>query len=83
MCIRDSAYIDRMSDLCGPCRYRPGSRSGEDACPYTAGYWSFLHRHRALLGRGARTAGPVRGLDRLGDLPELLRQERERGDRAP
>ncbi|MFF3724266.1 cryptochrome/photolyase family protein [Streptomyces erythrochromogenes] len=77
------AYIDRMSDLCGPCRYRPGSRSGEDACPYTAGYWSFLHRHRALLGRGARTAGPVRGLDRLGDLPELLRQEHDRGDSAP
>ncbi|WP_225884523.1 cryptochrome/photolyase family protein [Streptomyces sp. fd1-xmd] len=77
------AYIDRMSDLCGPCRYRPGSRSGADACPYTAGYWAFLHRHRALLERGARTAGPVRGLDRLGDLPELLRQERDRGDSAP
>lgn len=33
------AYIDRMSDLCGPCRYRPGRRVGEEACPFTAGYW--------------------------------------------
>ncbi|MFE3991811.1 cryptochrome/photolyase family protein [Streptomyces goshikiensis] len=77
------AYIDRMSDLCGDCRYRPDRRVGEDACPFTAGYWSFLHRHRDLLRGNVRTAGPVSGLDRLRDLPELLRQEHDRGDRAP
>ncbi|WP_327265207.1 cryptochrome/photolyase family protein [Streptomyces sp. NBC_01232] len=77
------AYINRMSDLCGPCRYRPGSRVGEDACPFTAGYWSFLHRHQALLRHNARTAGAVRGLDRLDDLPQLLRQEHDREGEAP
>ena len=29
------AYIDRMSDFCGGCRYDPRVRVGEDACPFT------------------------------------------------
>ncbi|MFE5628808.1 cryptochrome/photolyase family protein [Streptomyces sp. NPDC056463] len=72
------AYIDRMSDLCGPCPYHPDRRTGEDACPFTAGYWAFLHRHRDRLGRNARMSRAVRGLDRLRDLSALLEQERER-----
>ncbi|WP_432065086.1 cryptochrome/photolyase family protein [Streptomyces sp. C10-9-1] len=72
------AYIDRMSDLCGPCAYRPDRRVGEDACPFTAGYWAFVHRHRDRLERNPRTAQAARGLGRLKDLPELLRQEQGR-----
>ncbi|MFB7861328.1 cryptochrome/photolyase family protein [Streptomyces sp. NPDC056069] len=77
------AYIDRMSDLCGPCPYRPDRRVGEDACPFTAGYWAFLHRHRGTLRHNARISRAVHGLDRLRDLPALLEQERERGGQAP
>ena len=33
------AYINRMSDHCGDCRFDPKKRLGEDACPFTAGYW--------------------------------------------
>ncbi|MFI8965931.1 cryptochrome/photolyase family protein [Streptomyces sp. NPDC053493] len=77
------AYLSRMSDLCGPCPYRPDRRVGEEACPFTAGYWNFLHRHRGALGRNARMSRAVRGLDRLGDLPALLEQERRRGDGPP
>ncbi|MET8468990.1 cryptochrome/photolyase family protein [Streptomyces sp. NPDC006422] len=77
------AYVHRMSDLCKGCAYRPGDRTGDRACPLTAGYWAFLHRHRARLERNPRTAQPVRGLDRLADLDELLRQERGRGSGAP
>ncbi|MGW4704603.1 cryptochrome/photolyase family protein [Streptomyces sp. NPDC004285] len=81
------AYIDRMSDLCGDCPYRPDRRVGEDACPFTAGYWAFLDRHRDALGRNARMARAVQGLDRLKDLPALLEQERARerlrGDEPP
>ncbi len=77
------AYIHRMSDLCGPCAYRPTERVGERACPYTAGYWAFLHRHRDLLAGNHRTARAVRGLDRLGDLTELLEQVADRGRTAP
>jgi deoxyribodipyrimidine photolyase-related protein len=77
------AYINRMSDYCGPCRYRPTVRVGDDACPFTAGYWAFLHRHRADLAGNHRMAQPLRGLDRLADLDPLLEQERRRGSAAP
>ncbi|MFE3265523.1 cryptochrome/photolyase family protein [Streptomyces sp. NPDC059215] len=77
------AYINRMSDLCGPCAYRPTDRTGDHACPYTAGYWAFLHRHRARLAANHRTAQAVKGLDRLKDLPELLDAAARRGDTPP
>ncbi|MET7683446.1 cryptochrome/photolyase family protein [Streptomyces sp. NPDC005423] len=77
------AYINRMSDFCGPCRYRPTVRAGEDACPYTAGYWAFLHRHRSQLEHNPRMSQAVRGLNRLTDLDALLEQERERGEGPP
>ncbi|WP_328917511.1 MULTISPECIES: cryptochrome/photolyase family protein [unclassified Streptomyces] len=77
------AYIHKMSDLCGPCAYRPTDRVGEHACPYTTGYWAFLHRHRSELSGNHRMARAVQGLDRLGDLPELLEQAAARGGQAP
>lgn len=77
------AYVNRMSDLCGPCRYRPGDRTGEHACPYTAGYWTFLDRHRTRLSHNHRTGAVVRGLDRIADLAEVRRQEHARGDTPP
>ncbi|CAM5530585.1 MULTISPECIES: cryptochrome/photolyase family protein [Streptomyces] len=77
------AYIDRMSDLCGPCAYRPRDRTGEHACPYTTGYWSFLHRHRGPLSGNHRMARAVRGLDRLADLPEVLATAQARGAAPP
>jgi deoxyribodipyrimidine photolyase-related protein len=77
------SYVHRMSDLCGPCRYRPGDRTGERACPCTAGYWTFLDRHRERLVHNHHTAQPVRQLDRLTDLAEVRRQERARGDTPP
>lgn len=76
------AYIHRMSDLCDGCAYRPGDRTGDRACPYTTGYWSFAHRHRAVLAGNHRTARAVQGLDRLGDVEEVLRTDR-RWDRQP
>lgn len=77
------AYIDRMSDYCGGCRYDPGKRLGEDACPFTAGYWSFLDRTRDRLAGNHRMRRPLQGLDRLADLPAVVEQERLRGTAAP
>ncbi|WP_431952799.1 cryptochrome/photolyase family protein [Actinacidiphila sp. bgisy167] len=77
------AYIQRMSDLCGGCAYRPAERTGERACPYTTGYWSFVHRHRDRLAANHRTVRAVRGLERLGNLPEVLALEEERGQGPP
>ncbi|MGI5206085.1 cryptochrome/photolyase family protein [Spirillospora sp. CA-108201] len=76
------AYIDTMSDLCGPCAYRPAERTGERACPYTAGYWEFVHRHRERLSHNHRTARAVKQLERLGDLDEVLADVRRRDPHA-
>ena len=77
------AYIDRMSDFCGGCRYDPKVRVGEDACPFTAGYWNFLAGRRDLLAGNHRMAQALRGIDRLKDLDGVLHQEAERGSAAP
>jgi deoxyribodipyrimidine photolyase-related protein len=72
------AYIDRMTDYCGGCRFDPKVRVGEDACPFTAGYWAFLHRHREVLAGNPRMAQPLAALGRLKDLAEVVEQERHR-----
>jgi deoxyribodipyrimidine photolyase-related protein len=77
------AYINRMSDYCGGCRYDPKVRTGDDACPYTAGYWSFLARNETVLAGNHRMRQPMRGLHRLTDLDALIEQEKARGSRAP
>ena len=77
------AYINRMSDYCGGCRYDPKVRVGDDACPYTAGYWAFLERNRARFRGNHRMRRPLQGLDRLADLDALVEQEKARGSRAP
>src|ERR687893_326996 len=76
------AYIDRMSDYCGGCRYDPRKRLGEDACPFTAGYWAFLERNRERLGPNQRMRRALQGLDRLKGLDEVVEQERLRGTEA-
>jgi deoxyribodipyrimidine photolyase-related protein len=77
------AYIDRMSDYCRGCRFDPRTRLGPDACPFTAGYWAFLDRNRERLAANPRMRNALRGLDRLGDLSEVVAQEQRRGAGAP
>jgi deoxyribodipyrimidine photolyase-related protein len=59
------AYIDRMSDYCGRCRYDVKQRIGDDACPFNALYWDFLIRNQTILGRNNRLAMPYRALLRM------------------
>jgi deoxyribodipyrimidine photolyase-related protein len=61
------AYINRMSDYCGHCRYDVKQRTGEDACPFNALYWDFLARNRSKLGDNQRLAMPYRNWDRMDD----------------
>jgi deoxyribodipyrimidine photolyase-related protein len=72
------AYINRMSNHCGQCRFDPKKRLGPDACPFTAGYWAFTHRHADLLAANMRTARAVSSMNRLTDLQAVLEQERHR-----
>ncbi|WP_299036117.1 cryptochrome/photolyase family protein [uncultured Pseudokineococcus sp.] len=77
------AYINRMSDHCKPCRYKPTVRVGEDACPFTAGYWWFLDRNAERLEGNFRMGRALQGRHRLKDLEALVEQERQRGSDAP
>ena len=65
-------YVNKMTDYCGGCRFDPKVRVGPDACPFTAGYWRFLHRHRERFASNPRMSRAVRGLERLSDLDALL-----------
>ncbi|MFI7274269.1 cryptochrome/photolyase family protein [Streptomyces sp. NPDC049879] len=77
------AYINRMSDFCGGCAYRPGDHAGDRACPYTVGYWAFLDRHRDHFAHHYRMARTVKNLDRLSDLDALREQAAGRGASPP
>ncbi len=56
--ISSGAYIDRMSDYCGHCRYDVKQRVGDNACPFNALYWDFLARHEDKLGTNQRLRMP-------------------------
>ncbi len=72
------AYLNRMSDHCGDCAFDPRTRLGDDACPFTAGYWAWTHRHQELLRANNRTARAVASMERLTDLDAVLEQESAR-----
>lgn len=57
------AYIHRMSDYCGSCRYDVKQRTGARACPFNALYWNFIARHRDKISGNPRMAQMVRTYD--------------------
>lgn len=78
--VSSAAYINRMSNYCGGCRYNPALRTGPDACPFNYLYWTFLDDiRRKQLDVGQRMALVFKGLERI-PAPELaeMRAERER-----
>ncbi len=77
------AYINRMSNYCGQCEYRPTLRVGAQACPFTGGYWSFLARNADQLAGNRRMTQPLAGLRRLTDLDGVVAQQRLLGNQAP
>jgi deoxyribodipyrimidine photolyase-related protein len=60
-------YIDRMSDYCDGCRFSPGERTGDRACPVTTFYWDFLARNRQRLARVRRMRFALNNLERIGE----------------
>ncbi len=69
-------YIQRMSNYCAGCRFKPDKASGDDACPFTTLYWDFLMRHEKLLAKNQRMSLQVNNVKRKSKAG--LRQIRER-----
>jgi deoxyribodipyrimidine photolyase-related protein len=49
-----SGYINKMSNYCEGCRYRPDKKTGPDACPFNYLYWNFYALHEARFARNPR-----------------------------
>ena len=58
------AYVDRMSNYCGNCRFDPKQSTGDEACPFTTLYWDFLAAHETRFEGNPRMALQVRNLRR-------------------
>ena len=63
--VSSAAYINRMSNYCSGCSYRPKERTGTDACPFNSLYWAFYIRHRDLLEKVPRIGYAYKNLDRM------------------
>ena len=72
------AYIDRMSNACRGCRYKPKAATGPEACPFTTLYWDFLARHKKMLSKNTRMTMQIRNLERKA--PTELRTIRRAAD---
>ena len=59
------AYIDRMSDYCTGCTYKPKLKLGDHACPFNYLYWYFLLRNEKRLASNPRMGMPYRTLARM------------------
>ena len=59
------AYIDRMSNHCSGCRYKPKEKLGPSACPFTTLYWDFLIRHKDRLAKNPRMVMQIKNVNRL------------------
>jgi deoxyribodipyrimidine photolyase-related protein len=63
--VASGKYIQRMGGPCKDCRYNPALREGDQACPFTTLYWTFLMRHETLLKQNPRMAMQLKNVARL------------------
>jgi deoxyribodipyrimidine photolyase-related protein len=65
--VSSGAYIDRMSDYCGGCRYKVKLKAGPDACPFNYLYWDFIARHEERWKMNPRMGPIVRNFGKFSD----------------
>ena len=61
------AYINKMSDYCGNCRYKVSKKNGPDACPFNYLYWHFIMENKNALKDNHRMRMTYTTLDRMSD----------------
>ncbi|TCD12365.1 cryptochrome/photolyase family protein [Oricola cellulosilytica] len=77
------AYIDRMSDYCGNCRYNVKKKNGEKACPFNYLYWNFLIENRESLEDNHRMGMVYGTLGKMtGEKIDAVKHDSERFFRA-
>lgn len=72
------AYINKMSNYCSVCRYKPTVKNGPNACPFNYLYWDFIARNETMLRGNPRMGMIYRNLDRMDDTKRLAIQEDSR-----
>jgi deoxyribodipyrimidine photolyase-related protein len=69
-------YIQRMSNYCSNCRYKPELSTGASACPFTTLYWDFLLKHVDKFANHPRAALQWRSLQHLsGEQRQAIQQQ--------
>jgi len=63
--IASGKYIQKMSNYCQHCRFKPDKASGQDACPFTTLFWDFLDRHETRFAAHPRMGFMVSNLRKL------------------
>ncbi|MBL9115899.1 MAG: cryptochrome/photolyase family protein [Verrucomicrobiaceae bacterium] len=73
--IASGKYVQRMSNYCGGCRFKPDKSTGADACPFTTLYWDYLLRHLPLLNKNPRMGMQVKNALRLSEAQRVAIHE--------
>ena len=71
-----AAYIHKMSNYCGDCKYDKKKRVGDDACPFNSLYWNFLDDKKEHFAKNNRMAMMLRLLEKIpaADLAEIKKR---------
>ena len=69
--VAGSAYVDRMSDFCGACRFAP-KPNRPNSCPLTRLYWAFLDRHEPVLRDNPRLGVVMQAMRKRPDAERRL-----------
>ncbi len=61
------AYINKMSNYCKGCSYKPTIKNGPKACPFNYLYWDFMERNAEILSGNPRMGFMYKTLGRMSD----------------
>ena len=63
--IATGRYIEKMSNYCDHCKYKPEESDTDDACPFTTLYWHFLEKHKTRFEKHPRLGLQVKHLENM------------------